>query len=883
MSDVKIDFIGNINELLPQLKKVIEEAEKLKETSGDTSKKMGDDFKKAGTSADSLHGKLKDIAGNFQVMGVRAGDVAGGLKKGFEAGTKGAFSFGTAMKSIPILALIGALVSLVSYFTKTEKGSEMLERAMHGVGAVVDVITGVLATFGEVLFNAISNPIESIKELGNFIVQNIINRFTAVLVVLEGIKNLDFSKIADGFIQAGTGIADATSKAEKLGKEFVRIAEEAKIAADAAMLVKKTLQDVGTEERKLDVYAAIRKNDVDLLIKQSRDHNLTIGERIDKLKQAAAIDKEVLTARLSLANLEVKAQKTNNDLEVKAKKIAYRSMTQELADALKKRANLEGNSAELQQKLENSITSMLQGELDKRAEAKKKNDEAELELKKNTDALLKKLAEDAAKAEIDGKTGLEKLDAERDFALKEIKILEDTLIARKALSEKAAAQITILRDATYAHWLEQTLKQGEEENKALKDASNKRLEIREKTAIEEVKLLNNPGMSLAAFEESKQKIILQIQIDYAKKRLDRLASDNSAEANLQKLQIRNQIKSLESELNKINSKQKTLAERLGLTPEEAKKMEQNLKIVANNVASILNSMAQAKVDAADQAIEAARRQAEEEIELSEERLRRLESDLDSEKDILSQELNNKSRGYANDVNGARERVRELQKQKQAEFVIQEKARADEKAAVKKAEVEKRKALAQQRSIETASQAISIVTASANILKGFSTLPFIGQVLGIAAVAAMIGSFIASKARISSATSGGFRKGGFTGNIGIDQEAGAVHGQEFVFTAEKTKKHRKFFEELHNDRITDAGIHSLLKGTGVYMKNDVPRRFNSLVSESKTHEVSSKLNKSVEKIESNTSIMADKAQEKKVEFFDGYRIETIGNIKRKING
>ena len=44
--------------------------------------------------------------------------------------------------------------------------------------------------------------------------------------------------------------------------------------------------------------------------------------------------------------------------------------------------------------------------------------------------------------------------------------------------------------------------------------------------------------------------------------------------------------------------------------------------------------------------------------------------------------------------------------------------------------------------------------------------------------------------------GGFQEGGYTGDGGPSQIAGVVHGQEFVHTADVTRKHRGLFEHLH---------------------------------------------------------------------------------------
>jgi phage-related minor tail protein len=44
-------------------------------------------------------------------------------------------------------------------------------------------------------------------------------------------------------------------------------------------------------------------------------------------------------------------------------------------------------------------------------------------------------------------------------------------------------------------------------------------------------------------------------------------------------------------------------------------------------------------------------------------------------------------------------------------------------------------------------------------------------------------------------------GGYTGNVGVRQIAGVVHGKEFVFDADKTAQFRPLFEAIHSGRLT----------------------------------------------------------------------------------
>lgn len=73
----------------------------------------------------------------------------------------------------------------------------------------------------------------------------------------------------------------------------------------------------------------------------------------------------------------------------------------------------------------------------------------------------------------------------------------------------------------------------------------------------------------------------------------------------------------------------------------------------------------------------------------------------------------------------------------------------------------------------------------------STISFLGP-LALPVATALVAS---AKSLFASAVAG-FQDGGYTGDGGPSQIAGVVHGQEFVHTADVTRKHRGLFEHLH---------------------------------------------------------------------------------------
>jgi len=110
---------------------------------------------------------------------------------------------------------------------------------------------------------------------------------------------------------------------------------------------------------------------------------------------------------------------------------------------------------------------------------------------------------------------------------------------------------------------------------------------------------------------------------------------------------------------------------------------------------------------------------------------------------------------------------------------------------------------------------SLITTAANILKGWSTIPFIGQALGIAAIVTMFSAFAAAKAKAFAATK--FKQGGAgrvdgnsiivgashdSGGVGIEAEGGeffATDGERFGIVNKKmTAKHFDLITAINKD-------------------------------------------------------------------------------------
>jgi hypothetical protein len=150
---------------------------------------------------------------------------------------------------------------------------------------------------------------------------------------------------------------------------------------------------------------------------------------------------------------------------------------------------------------------------------------------------------------------------------------------------------------------------------------------------------------------------------------------------------------------------------------------------------------------------------------------------DSAERNLDRQITLAEAGHASDVAGA------------------QKALDLQKATQDKALAEKKRALDQKQKLETIEQGISIITSVANIIQGFSAIPIVGWILGIAAGAAMLAAFANQKRQAKTATQS-FGEGGV-----VDLEGGSHASGNDVHFGNKGGK------ELHAEGGEKAAIFS----------------------------------------------------------------------------
>jgi hypothetical protein len=331
---------------------------------------LGDDTKKARADLLSLSpvGKmLQNLQEGFTTVRTAVGANIAGMNL-----------LKLAIAATGIGALVIALVSLVQYFKNTDDGAKKLEGAMKALGFITNTLMNGFQNLGKFMVEAFDNPKKALNELGDFLLNNLINRFKAFAVILDGIISLDFKKVTDGTIQLASGVTNATDKIAALGDEL-------KAAAEAGFDLANMIDAYDEAQSNALVTNAKFEEQISRLLLQSKDRTKSEEDRLVLLDRASALETQRLQDQISLSNqnLEIKklefeqAQKTGNQTDEQ-----YKAFKEAEAEII----GLRTSSIELQEKISNRRNALLEASENKR----KTMEEAE-----------KKAQEDKEKAELD--------------------------------------------------------------------------------------------------------------------------------------------------------------------------------------------------------------------------------------------------------------------------------------------------------------------------------------------------------------------------------------------------------------------------------------------------------------------------------------------------
>lgn len=226
--------------------------------------------------------------------------------KGTEGISKAMQIAKAAFVSLGIGAIILVIGSLISYLTSTQEGINKVNKVLIPLKVVFQVLQTAVQNFGEKIFNAFSNPKEAIVKLWETIMENMVNRITAVGDVFKALGTIissgftsGYKDLGNAFIKANTGIengidkmkgayektVDVLSEAYKRGEEIAELQEQLN-SSEAAYITKgATLNEQLEKQNQIagDMNNSISKREVAInkAIKLQQEINKLESNRLD--------------------------------------------------------------------------------------------------------------------------------------------------------------------------------------------------------------------------------------------------------------------------------------------------------------------------------------------------------------------------------------------------------------------------------------------------------------------------------------------------------------------------------------------------------------------------------------------------------------------------
>ncbi|MFI8379626.1 hypothetical protein [Leeuwenhoekiella sp. NPDC079379] len=221
--------------------------------------------------------------------------------------------FRVALISTGIGAVVVALGSLVAFLTSTQSGINKINSVLIPMKTVFESLFGLFQKTGEALFNAFSNPKQTIKELSSFITNTLIKNFEGLGNIIKGIFTFDYTSIKEGAKQIGDAnkvIIDGVKEASKL------VGDTVKDAIERGKQLAALQQQFSAGEADYIKQVGQLKEDFKQLNQTAEDTTKTLAEREAAAKKSIDTAKEINRLNLERLNQEIQIlqlKQANND------------------------------------------------------------------------------------------------------------------------------------------------------------------------------------------------------------------------------------------------------------------------------------------------------------------------------------------------------------------------------------------------------------------------------------------------------------------------------------------------------------------------------------------------------------------------------------------
>ena len=309
---------------------------KLKELQGGI-QNVGDETKKSSGEMGAF-GSVADKASGGAITGFNAlkGTLTGAIRQ------FGVLKLAVAATGIGLLVL--GITAVSKAFTSSEEGQNKFAKILGVIGAITGNLVDLLADLGEKLISVFENPKQALKDFGNLIKENLVNRFeglTELIPQLGKAINLLFKgQFAEAGKVAGNAVAKVTLGVDDLSgkiqgaidktKEFIK--ENLKEAEIAGRIADQRAAADRKERGLLVIRAEANRKIAELREKAADKENVGVEERIAALIEAGRINEDVTNQEIAAAKLRFEAKKAENSLA--------RSTKEDLDEQAQLQANL---------------------------------------------------------------------------------------------------------------------------------------------------------------------------------------------------------------------------------------------------------------------------------------------------------------------------------------------------------------------------------------------------------------------------------------------------------------------------------------------------------------------------------------------------------------
>jgi len=442
------------------------------------------------TDLNELSDALKDVAKEQKEVSDAVEDTGKSTKKGggflTEFGKKGKSAFGAlkgAIAATGIGLLLTAFAQLVEWFKKTDTGAKILQGATAAVGVVFEKIYNLVISLGEPLSNLFENPLESLKNFGKAIIDNIVNRFEGILELIPALGSAIGELFKGNFSEAGKIATDAVAKVTLGVEDFSDKAVAAfNTAVDAvtavvnevnvAIQTTNNLVDANNKFAELQNRLLVQNAQITKDLEEQKKISEDTTRGYDERKEA--LDR-VIEANEQLAkNALLEAQQNENLIRQKL------ALTKNDEDRRELEAELATVQAErIAREQEVSIIEL------ESAQLRRELDQEELDRKMSINGMIEDMR--TANIQDEEQAALRALELAEEAALAELELLRATDEEKAALKEEFEKQKTQI-----------------EEEYAQKRVDEAKAEADKKKAIDEAELASKLGVATSAFDAITQ-------------------------------------------------------------------------------------------------------------------------------------------------------------------------------------------------------------------------------------------------------------------------------------------------------------------------------------------------------------------------------------------